>query len=90
MENGFTKTDMRMISLCRKQCEPFYEMELMVTQLQSGICLAMEIQRSLCGPAEPEVAKIIRPNTLRAHFGIDKILNAVHCTELRSIVRVYF
>ncbi|CAG9805547.1 unnamed protein product [Chironomus riparius] len=100
MENGFSITAMKMISLSRKQCESFYEIykgvvedySLMVTQLQSGICLAMEVQsndenvqlkfRSLCGPADPEVAKILRPNTLRAHFGVDKILNAVHCTDL--------
>lgn len=100
IENGFTITAMRMITLSRKQCEAFYEIykgvvddfSLMITQLQSGICLALEVHsndddvqlkfRSLCGPADPEIAKILRPNTLRAHFGVDKILNAVHCTDL--------
>lgn len=63
----------------------------MVLQLQSGSCLAIEVHgtddevqskfRSLVGP-EPEVAKILRPNTIRAKFGTDKILNAVHCTDL--------
>lgn len=66
----------------------------MVNQLQSSACLALEIQeqdediqakfRAFCGPADPKVAKIARPHTLRANFGIDKVLNAVHCTDLRE------
>jgi len=38
--------------------------------------------RAICGPAEPEVAKVLRPDTLRAVFGVDLIRNAVHCTDL--------
>lgn len=66
----------------------------MVNQLQSSACLAMEIQendedvqakfRAFCGPADSKVAKLARPHTLRAVFGIDKVLNAVHCTDLRE------
>lgn len=98
-QNGFTVTAMKMIHLSRGQCESFYEIykgvvddySLMVTQLQSGVSLAMEIQgdddvqlkfRSLCGPSDPEIAKILRPHTIRAKFGTDKVLNAVHCTDL--------
>lgn len=29
-----------------------------------------------------EIARVLRPNTLRALFGIDKVRNAVHCTDL--------
>lgn len=29
-----------------------------------------------------EVAKHLRPHTLRAKFGVDKVRNAVHCTDL--------
>ena len=29
-----------------------------------------------------EIARHLRPKTLRARFGIDKIKNAVHCTDL--------
>ena len=29
-----------------------------------------------------EIARHIRKNTLRAKFGIDKIKNGVHCTDL--------
>ena len=38
--------------------------------------------RDLCGPADPELAKMIRPKTIRAEFGVDKVRNAVHCTDL--------
>ena len=63
----------------------------MVTQLCSGACVALEIHsdddahgrfRKLCGPADPELAKYLRPNTLRAKYGKDKIQNALHCTDL--------
>lgn len=63
----------------------------MVTQLCSGPCIALEISsdidahgkfRKLCGPPDPELAKYLRPNTLRAKYGKDKIQNAIHCTDL--------
>ncbi len=38
--------------------------------------------RKFCGPNEPDLARIVRPNTLRAIFGVDGIKNAVHCTDL--------
>lgn len=31
---------------------------------------------------DPEVARLIKPNTIRAKFGIDRTRNAVHCTDL--------
>jgi nucleoside-diphosphate kinase len=61
--------------------------------LTSGIAIACEIRletphnayqafRDFCGPSDPEIARSLRPNTLRAQFGLDKIRNAVHCTDL--------
>ncbi len=38
--------------------------------------------RNLVGPHDPEIAKILRPNTLRAIFGKDRVKNAIHCTDL--------
>jgi len=38
--------------------------------------------RDVCGPHDPEIAKTLRPNTLRARYGIDRIRNAIHCTDL--------
>jgi len=68
----------------------------MVTQLSSGPCLALELAgeqgetaesvvgryREVCGPADSVVARLLRPSTLRARFGVDQDLNAVHCTDL--------
>ena len=42
----------------------------------------MKAFRDLVGPMDPEIAKNLRPNTLRARFGIDRCLNAIHCTDL--------
>jgi nucleoside diphosphate kinase len=36
----------------------------------------------IVGPNEVEIAKHVRPNTIRAKFGSDKVKNAVHCTDL--------
>ncbi|KAL1502217.1 hypothetical protein ABEB36_007391 [Hypothenemus hampei] len=59
-----------------------------------GPCMALEIAgkendmdvhkefRMFCGPADSDIARQIRPNTLRARFGCDKYKNAVHCTDL--------
>jgi nucleoside-diphosphate kinase len=56
----------------------------------NGPCIVLEVRqenvvkafRDLCGPMDPEIAKNLRPNTIRARFGIDRIRNAVHCTDL--------
>jgi hypothetical protein len=29
--------------------------------------------REFCGPADPEIGKVLRPRSLRAQFGIDKV-----------------
>lgn len=59
-----------------------------------GPCVALEIAgsedmvdvhkefREFAGPSDSEVARQIRPHTLRARFGNDKYKNAVHCTDL--------
>ncbi|CAB3383763.1 Hypothetical predicted protein [Cloeon dipterum] len=38
--------------------------------------------RTLVGPFDPELARKLRPHSLRAKFGKDKVLNAIHCTDL--------
>lgn len=42
----------------------------------------MQMLRELCGPADPELARTVRPRTIRAIYGKDPIKNAVHCTDL--------
>lgn len=62
-----------------------------VEQFASGPCIALEIVggegvveqlREFCGPNDPEIARQIRPNTLRSEFGQTGVKNAVHCTDL--------
>lgn len=38
--------------------------------------------REVIGPHDPVLCKHVRPKTIRAQFGIDRIKNAVHCTDL--------
>ncbi|XP_054975886.1 nucleoside diphosphate kinase 7 [Sorex araneus] len=95
---GFEISAMQMFNMDRANVEEFYEVykgvvseyKDMVTELCAGPCVALEIQqkdpaktfRELCGPADPEIARHLRPGTLRAVFGKTKTQNAVHCTDL--------
>ena len=55
----------------------------MVDELTSGPVIAMELHysggqsvknfRAFCGPSDPEIAKKIRPNTIRGKYGVDKV-----------------
>lgn len=66
----------------------------MVEELSSGPCVAMEIVakdknvntavefRKLVGPADPEIARLLRPHTMRAKLGNTKVQNAIHCSDL--------
>lgn len=66
----------------------------LVDSLLCGPCVGLEIGtmdpnvpaqptfREVCGPHDPDIARQIRPGTIRAQFGVDKFNNAVHCTDL--------
>ncbi len=67
----------------------------LIDHLASGPCLALELKhagasaapivphvRQICGPHDPAIAQALRPNTIRARYGNDKVHNAVHCTDL--------
>lgn len=66
----------------------------MLLSFMDGPCVAMEISgknddmdvhkefRMFCGPSDSDIARQIRPYTLRARFGCDRYKNAVHCTDL--------
>jgi nucleoside-diphosphate kinase len=38
--------------------------------------------RDLTGPLSPELARVLRPGSIRALYGHDHVHNAVHCTDL--------
>lgn len=62
----------------------------MVEELILGPCIAMELSganahskfREFTGPSDPEIGRHLRPHTLRAKYGVDKVRNAIHCTDL--------
>ncbi|XP_029156891.1 nucleoside diphosphate kinase 7-like isoform X3 [Nylanderia fulva] len=70
------------------------EYTAMVVELQSGPCIVIEVShknedfnivadfRNFCGPIDPDIARQIKPNTLRAKYGKTKVQNAVHCSDL--------
>jgi len=96
--DGFEISAMNLNYLDKADAEEFLEVYKgvlpeyhdMVTALCAGACLVMEVRqkdavatfRKLVGPHDPEVAKHLRPKTLRAIFGKDRVKNAVHCTDL--------
>jgi len=62
----------------------------MTAELSSGLCLAIEVRgasavsrtRQVCGPRDVDIAKQIRPESIRANHGSSTVQNAVHCTDL--------
>ncbi|KAJ8600587.1 hypothetical protein CTAYLR_008176 [Chrysophaeum taylorii] len=64
------------------------EYEDIVAHCTQGPCLALMLQadpapfRDFCGPLDVELAKALRPTSLRATFGDTLVENAVHCTDM--------
>lgn len=89
---------MEMFHLNKPTIEEFYDVYKgvlpeyvpLIEHLASGPIIVLEIRqenvvpafRALVGPHDPEIAKYLRPNTIRAKFGLDRVRNAVHCTDL--------
>ncbi|CAG9334543.1 unnamed protein product [Blepharisma stoltei] len=98
LSEGFEISALQMFKLDKQTTEEFLEVYKdvlpeygsLVDEFISGPCIAMEIRqenvvesfRELCGPADPEVAKRLRPKSIRSQFGINKVQNAVHCTDI--------
>ena len=64
----------------------------MIDSVVCGPIIAIEVRqngcviklRALSGPHDPDIAKALRPNTMRAKFGKNCIYNAIHCTDLEE------
>ena len=98
LEEGFEISAMEMFNLDKPTAEEFLEIyrgvlpEYIPTteQMTTGPCIVLEVRqenavtsfRELCGPMDSEIAKSLRPNSLRARFGVDRVRNAIHCTDL--------
>ncbi|KAL0233770.1 hypothetical protein PCE1_002276 [Barthelona sp. PCE] len=74
---------------------PYYEE--IHQELINGPCIAMEVQlpegtnrdvvstiRQFVGPRDSEIAKKVAPDSIRAKYGVDHVLNAVHTTDLEE------
>ena len=95
---GLEITAVQLHNIDKANSQEFYEVykgvvaeyNQMVEQLSSGPCVVLEVSgenahgafRELVGPSDPEIARHLRPHSLRAKFGQDKIKNALHCTDL--------
>lgn len=62
----------------------------MIDHLASGPSVVLEVRqenavekfREICGPYDPEIARKLEPHSIRALYGVDRIQNGVHCTDL--------
>ena len=100
LDEGFEISALQVFNLDTPTAEEFLEVYKgvlpeflsIVEELTTGPCIVMEVRqenvvegfRKLCGPHDPEIAKVLRPNTIRAKFGIDRVANAIQCTDLEE------
>lgn len=98
LNEGFEISSMNLIHLDKHVAENFFEVykgvlpeyDKIITDLTSGTVLCLELRqddvvnkvRALVGPHDPVIAKALRPNSLRAIFGRDRVRNVCHCTDL--------
>lgn len=87
-----------MMYLSRPLIEEFYDVYKgvlpeylpIIEHISNGPSVALEIRqenavaafREFVGPHDPEIAKYLKPESLRAKYGHDKVKNVVHCTDL--------
>mmetsp|Transcript_33463 Transcript_33463/g.38423 ORF Transcript_33463/g.38423 Transcript_33463/m.38423 type:complete len:118 (+) Transcript_33463:788-1141(+) len=100
LDEGFEISAMEMLNLDTPTAEEFFEVYKgvlpeflpLVEHLTTGPCIVLEIRqenavqsfRKFCGPHDPEIAKTLRPGTIRAVYGEDRVCNAIHCTDLQE------
>lgn len=62
------------------------------------MCIAFELvggedviasARHLCGPFDPEIARVLNPNSLRARFGKDVVQNAIFVTDIPEEAEIH-
>eukprot|EP01062_Namystynia_karyoxenos_P065980 TRINITY_DN60002_c0_g1_i1.p1 TRINITY_DN60002_c0_g1~~TRINITY_DN60002_c0_g1_i1.p1 ORF type:complete len:375 (+),score=129.64 TRINITY_DN60002_c0_g1_i1:74-1126(+) len=98
LDEGFEISALRLIHLTKMDAEDFLEVykgvvpeyAAIVEQLSAAPVWVAEIRaegavdafRQMCGPHDPEIAKVLRPQSLRSRFGRTRQCNAVHCTDL--------
>lgn len=97
---GFEITAMRSIGLDASAADDYLEVykgvvpefRRWVAHFASGKSVALEVcgdgvvdrLREFLGPYDPEIAKILRPETLRAKMGKNSVLNCCHATDIEA------
>ena len=98
VNEGFDVVNFKSFNLGLCDAEDFFEVykgvvpeyKKLVEHVSSGPCWAIELKaedsvaafRAVCGTHDPEVCRVLFPNSIRAQYGKDRALNAVHCTDL--------
>ncbi len=68
------------------------EITQIIEHCSAGPCLALEVRqencvemlRALFGPYDPTIAKELRPDSLRARYGLNRVKNVAHVTDLEE------
>ena len=100
LTEGFEISSMEMLYIDKVQAEEFFEIykgvlpeySQMIDSMVCGPIIGIEVRqndcinkmRALAGPHDPDIAKALRPNTIRAKFGKNCVYNAIHCTDLEE------
>jgi nucleoside-diphosphate kinase len=95
---GFEVSALELFNLSRAQIEEFYsvykgvlpEYLPIIEHLSNGPAVMLEVRqenavstfREFVGPNDPEIGKYLAPESLRAKFGLDRVKNVCHCTDL--------
>jgi nucleoside-diphosphate kinase len=98
IQAGYEVSALATLTLDRIQAEEFLEVYKdvvpdygdHVVQMSAGLAVALELRaedavtvfRETAGPWDVEIAKELRPQSLRGTFGETNVRSAVHCTDL--------
>ena len=99
-KSGLMVKAVELFNLNKDEVEEFMEVYkgvlpeygLLVEEMKNGSLIAIMVQgaavvqtvRKICGPHDPQIAKTLRSDSLRAEFGKDKVRNGIHCTDLED------
>ena len=100
LQAGFEISAAEMFYLSRPMIEEFYDVYKgvlpeylpLIEHISNGPTIILEVRqenavqsfRDFIGPYDPEVAKYLKPESLRSKFGCDRVTNAAHCTDLEE------
>lgn len=63
-----------------------------------GMCIAIELigsddviasARDMCGPFDPEIAKVLKPQSIRAIFGKNVVQNSIFVTDIPEEAEIH-